>query len=341
MESDRTGSFYNYLPDGCRLCCKGAKMVLFVTGICGRNCFYCPLSEARKEKDVIFANERRVRKDEDVIEEAISMDALGASITGGEPLLRPDRVLHYIHLLKKEFGMSFHIHLYTALAPEKDVLGSLKDAGLDEIRFHPPPTVWEKIKMTPYRDSIMAAHEISLSAGIEIPSIKSDLSGILSLLEEVDGFLNLNELEFSETNAVELKKRGYVPENDISMAVLHSKDFAVSVKGRRMHFCSSVFKDAVQLRERFRRIAKNAARDFDEITDDGTLVYGCIEGNGICVLEEAGVTEDMYSVEENRIETAWWIASELADELKEKGLNVSVIERYPMKNGMIVERTPL
>ncbi len=341
METTRSGSFYNDLPEGCRLCYKGAKMVLFVTGICGRNCFYCPVSFERREKDTVFANERREEKDEDVIEEAISMDALGASITGGEPLLRLKRVLHYIRLLKKNFGKSFHIHLYTSLAPGKDVLFSLRDAGLDEIRFHPPTDIWENIRMTPYRDSIIAANELGISAGIEIPSIKSDLTGILSLLEEVDGFLNLNELEFSETNASELEKRGYVPENDTSMAVLESRDFAGSVKGKKIHFCSSVFKDAVQLRERFKRIAKRSARDFDEITDDGTLVYGIIEGDGLSIMEDAGVTEDMFAVMEGSVETAWWIASDLAEELKEKGFSVYVIERYPMKNGMIVERTPL
>src|SRR5512139_3746581 len=104
MESDNTGSFNNYLPEGCRLCYKGAKMVLFVTGICGKKCFYCPVSEARREKDVVFANERRVEKDEDIIEEALSMDALGTGITGGEPLLRLDRVVHYIRILKNRFG---------------------------------------------------------------------------------------------------------------------------------------------------------------------------------------------------------------------------------------------
>lgn len=341
MGTDRSGSFYDDLPEGCRLCYKGAKMVLFVTGICGRNCFYCPVSFERREKDAVFANERRGEKDEDVIEEAISMDALGASITGGEPLLRLERVLHYIRLLKKKFGKSFHIHLYTALAPGKDVLISLRDAGLDEMRFHPPPDIWGNIRMTPYRDSIIAANELGISTGIEIPSIKSDLTGILSLLEEVDGFLNLNELEFSETNASELEKRGYVPENDISMAVLESRDFAGSVKGKKIHFCSSVFKDAVQLRERFKRIAKRSARDFDEITDDGTLVYGIIEGDGLSIMKDAGVTEDMFAVREGSVETAWWIASDLAEELKEKGFNVYVIERYPMKNGVIVERTPL
>ncbi len=341
METDRSGSFYNYLPEGCRLCYKGAKMVLFITGICGRNCFYCPVSYERREKDAVFANERRVEKEDDVIEEAISMGATGASITGGEPLLKLERVLHYIRLLKKKFGKPFHIHLYTALAPGKDVLVSLRDAGLDEIRFHPPPDMWENIQMTPYRDSIINAHGLGISTGIEIPSIKSDLYGILSLLEEVDGFLNMNELEFSETNAAELEKRGYVPENDISMAVLDSRDFAGSVKGKKIHFCSSVFKDAVQLRERFKRIAKRSARDFDEITDDGTLVYGVIEGDGQYILKDAGVTEDMFAARAGSVETAWWIASDLADELKEKGFSVYVIERYPMKNGMVVEKTPL
>lgn len=341
MEIDRSGSFYNYLPEGCRLCYKGAKMVLFITGICGRNCFYCPVSFKRREKDAVFANERRLETDEDVIEEAISMDALGASITGGEPLLRLKRVLHYIHLLKKRFGRSFHIHLYTALAPGKDILISLRDAGLDEIRFHPPPGIWKNIVNTAYRDSIIAAEELGISTGIEIPSIKSDLKGILCLLEEVDGFLNLNELEFSESNALELERRGYIPENDVSMAAHESRDFAGSVKGKKIHFCSSVFKDAVQLRERFKRIAKRSARDFDEITDDGTLVYGVIEGDGVPIMKDARVTEDMFAVMKDSIETAWWIAYDLAEELKAKGFNVCVIERYPMKNGMIVEKTPL
>ncbi len=341
MEKDSSGSFFNYLPAGCRLCYKGAKMVLFVTGVCGKHCFYCPVSNERREKDLIFANERRVGKDEDIIEEAVSMDAIGTGITGGEPLLRLERVIHYIKLLKARFGTSHHIHLYTALSPNKGVLESLHKAGLDEIRFHPPLDTWKNINNTCYRDSILAAHRLGLSAGIEIPSIQSDFSGILSLLEEVEGFLNLNELEFSETNSDELKKRGFAAVDDVSSAALGSKEVAESLDWNKLHFCSSCFKDSVQLRERFKRIAKKVSRDFDEVTDDGTLVYGVIDGACLDVLGDAGVTEDMYSVRNDSIETAWWIAEELAPKLKKAGCSVSVIERYPMKDGMIMEKTPL
>jgi pyruvate formate-lyase activating enzyme-like uncharacterized protein len=343
MEKDFTGSFFNYLSEGCRLCYKGAKMVLFVTGTCQKNCFYCPVSNERRGNDVVFANERIVRKDDDIIEEAISMDALGTGITGGEPLLRLDRVIHYIKFLKNRFGKLHHIHLYTAFSPNKGILESLKKAGLDEIRFHPPPEMWKSINRSYYRDAIVNSSQLGLDIGFEIPCITSDIKGILSLLEEVDGFLNLNELEFSETNMEGLKKQGYEILDDESSAVRGSMEIGEKVEGKKVHFCSSRFKDAVQLRERFKRIAKHNARYFDEVTDDGTLVYGSIDGNNLSkfLLQEAGVDVDMFSVLDSSIETAWWIAEDLALELKKMGCTVSVIERHPMKNGLVVEKTPL
>jgi pyruvate formate-lyase activating enzyme-like uncharacterized protein len=341
METDNSGSFYNFLPEGCRQCYKGAKMVLFVTGICGKNCFYCPVSNERREKDITYANERCVNSDEDILEEAISMDALGTGITGGEPLLRLERVIHYIKLLKNKFGKSHHIHLYTALAPNKGVLESLKKAGLDEIRFHPPQNLLLCIDKTYYKVSLTEAHKLCLSVGIEIPSIDCDLSGVISLLKEVNGFLNLNELEFSETNYSQLKTRGYATVDDTSSAAQGSREVAQVLDYDKLHFCSSRFKDAIQLRERFKRIAKKGARYFDEITDDGTLVYGIIEGSCVDLLKEAGVQDEMYAILDGTVEIAWWIAEDLACELKNIGCKVSVIERYPMKNGMIAESTPL
>jgi len=157
IHTDESGSYSRFLSEGCLCCREGAKMVLFVTGLCGKDCFFCPLSESRKNQDVIFANERRVSSDTDVLNEARSMNAQGTGITGGEPLLKPDSVLHYISLLKENFGDGHHIHMYSATAPNDEILRRLAEAGLDEIRFHPPIELWDKLSESLYGESIAAA----------------------------------------------------------------------------------------------------------------------------------------------------------------------------------------
>ncbi|WP_461866236.1 radical SAM protein, partial [Thermococcus sp.] len=137
----RKTDYFSYavgeLPKGCRLCVRGEKLVLFTTGVCPRSCFYCPLSPWRRE-DVVYANERPVKSFDDILKEALLMEAKGAGVTGGDPLARLDRTTEYIRVLKEAFGEDFHVHLYTtgALATKKN-LEKLYDAGLDEIRFHP------------------------------------------------------------------------------------------------------------------------------------------------------------------------------------------------------------
>ena len=103
--------YFGKLPKGCKLCGKGAKLVLLVTGKCGRRCFYCPLSTEKKGRDVIFANEKLVRAEDDIIEEAKLINALGTGITGGDPMAVPNRTIAYIKLLKNAFGHNHHIHL--------------------------------------------------------------------------------------------------------------------------------------------------------------------------------------------------------------------------------------
>lgn len=141
------------VSEGCRHCIDGSKMVLFVTGRCGWNCYYCPVSLEKKGKDVIYANEGRVYTDDEIIAEAEAMDATGTGITGGDPLLDMDRTVHMIRLLKDRFGKGHHIHLYTAtIDPEK--AKRLQDAGLDEIRFHPPESVWTDMSSTRLRETV-------------------------------------------------------------------------------------------------------------------------------------------------------------------------------------------
>lgn len=347
---DETGSFCSYLSEGCRLCQEGAKMVLFVTGICPKSCFYCPLSDERRGKDLVFANERPVKSDEDLLREAELMDALGTGITGGEPLLRIERILHYIKILKSFFGKKHHIHLYTSLAPERRVLEQLADAGLDEIRLHPPQEIWEDLGHTQYKASLQNAKELGIEAGIEIPALEG-AEKVAAFAKEIGIFLNLNELEFSDNNSKALLVSGFSLESDTSNAASGSCEYAETAfsAGKKVHFCSSTYKDAVQLRKRFQRIAKNTAREFDEITEDGTLIYGIIEGGDQKlageILESMEIPSELLEIKYEKIEIAWWVLEELKDalnkELEPSGAKFFIIERYPFEEGLVVELIPL
>ena len=101
------------LPLGCTLCTKGSKMVLFVTGLCDSSCYYCPISQEKSGRDVVFADEMPVADEADILFEVKAINGEGAGISGGDPLCDLDRTLKYIRLLKKEHGLEFHLHLYT------------------------------------------------------------------------------------------------------------------------------------------------------------------------------------------------------------------------------------
>ncbi len=347
---DETGSFYSYLSKGCRLCQEGAKMVLFVTGLCPKSCFYCPLSDERRGKDLVFANEMSINSDEDLLTEAELMNALGTGITGGEPLLRLERVLHYIRVLKASFGKEHHIHLYTSLAPDRQILEKLADAGLDEIRLHPPQKCWNDLNNSQYADALQYAKELGIEAGIEVPALEG-AEKVAAFAEEMEVFLNLNELEFSDNNSEALLKNGFCLESDTSNAAAGSCKFAgIAFQAcKKVHFCSSTYKDAVQLRKRFQRIAKNTARDFDEITEDGTLVYGVIEEGDQELAEKTlksmEIPSELFEIKNGKIEIAWWVLEELKEgikeELKASGSRLIIIERYPFEDGMLVELIPL
>jgi len=328
------------LAKGCTLCNQGAKMVLFVTGRCRRACWYCPLSSERKGKDVVFANERRIESPEQAVSIAERMSALGTGVTGGEPLLCIDRVKEYCKALKDHFGNEHHIHLYTAQAPTKPELEQL--AGLvDEIRLHPPRECWDQICGTDYIASAQRAKEMGFDIGIEVPALPG-LELLIPALPYLD-FLNINELEWGETNADDMRERGYELADGVHNAVSGARDWADDlVKHDKVHWCASSFKDSVQLRERLRRIAENTARPFDEVTDDGTIVYGVLElhpGTRDAVVARCRIflADEEFADCGDRVETAWWLLEEYRDKIPGKK---SVVERYP-DGGMVVEVTPL
>lgn len=329
-----------YLSKGCVLCHQGAKMVLFVTGRCHRACWYCPLSRERKGTDTVFANERPVDIPAQIIEEAESMSALGTGITGGEPLLCLDRVTEYCRLLKEHFGRKHQIHLYTAKAPSPKELAQMQGL-VDEIRLHPPRECWEDILASEFITSARHAREMGFDIGIEVPALPG-LELLIPALPYLD-FLNINELEWGESNAFQMRERGYGLADELHNAIEGAEQWAEELRRQdKVHWCASAFKDSVQLRERLKRIAGNTARPFDEITDDGTIVYGVCEpgpenAENIAAFFQERCEQTSFQVFLDRIETAWWLLEKHADELPGKK---NIIERYP-NGGMIVEVTPL
>jgi uncharacterized protein len=351
-------SYRGELSPACVQCSEGRKMVLFVTGRCRFRCFYCPVSERRNQKDVTYANERLISRDEEVLDEARAMGASGTGITGGDPLGVVDRVEHYIRLLKETFGPAHHIHLYTH-EPNREKLKRLAAAGLDEFRLHIPHYLWGPLAADggAYRAVLEEAPEWGIRRGVEIPVLPEKERELRSLLRALDGlnldFINLNELEFSETNEVNLHARGYVVDPRAGWGVRGSRAVAdrlvrelkLSVP---LHYCSSRFKDGVQLRQRLIRRAERVAAPFAERTSDGTLYFGVVEAPvrgdlsrfAQRVARTGALKPTDYRVDRlrRRVELGAERLRRFAGRLDAPAF---AVEEYPTSDALEVEREPL
>ncbi|MCL4324816.1 MAG: radical SAM protein [Candidatus Thermoplasmatota archaeon] len=343
---------------GCEQCEEGRKMVLFVSGLCPFRCFYCPVSERRNQKDSVYANERPVTCDEDILEEAQAMGASGTGITGGDPLYSFERTLHIVKLLKENLGRKHHIHLYTR-EPNPAKIRALAEAGLDEVRLHIPHYLWGTFETRgqSFRKILDAAPGWGLARGVEIPLIpdkEKDLRKLLQSLSDLRvDFVNLNEFEFSETNEKNLLEREYHVNPGGGWGVQGSRIVARRLLkeawGVPVHFCSSGFKDSVQLRQRLLRRGARTMHSFDVLTEDGTVLKGIIEIPGSQgpldrayreVQKTLGIDPEACHLNEvrRRIEVSPYLLRREAGRLRFPAFEV---EEYPTTEATEVERSPL
>ncbi|NHI83161.1 MAG: radical SAM protein [Candidatus Thorarchaeota archaeon] len=363
---DEDSLIIGQLPTGCRYCTRGAKLILFVTGLCDSRCFYCPLSEEKANKDVVFADEMPVMTDKDILLEADAINAEGAGLTGGDPLCRPERTVDFIRMLKSHYDHAFHIHLYTSQSSaSKSVLSQLADAGLDEIRFHPQSKNW---------DGLERSLDLGMEVGIEVPAMPSrinDLKNVAARAEKIGvSFLNINELESSETNFAHLVSLGMKLRNTATSAIEGSAETAFeamqwaanNLEHLSIHYCSSRFKDAVQLRNRLSRRLDNVIRKFEERDEsDPLLILGVIrapygkkltakklEDIASTLSKSFDVPSDLMSVDYSRmrIEIAGWILEEIASELRNvlqdgENLEIGTALEYPSWDRLQVLFEPL
>lgn len=271
------------LTKGCELCVKGEKSVVYVTGLCGVGCKFCPLSNKRKDKDVQWINERPLLSIKDLIKEVKVSNAKGCSFTGGDPLLKLNRTIEYAKALKKEFGKNFHTHIYLAtLLVTEEKLKSLSKV-IDEVRFHPN---FDK-------DLIKEVEKIKLAKkfwnkkniGVEIPSFidkKEKMYELIKLVENDISFLNLNELESGEwaeeymLKNYKISKEGHTINNSIKAGLWLIKKLEDDKSKLNIHLCTAKLKNWHQYGNRLKNYK---ILPFSKFTDEGTIIYFATDYN--------------------------------------------------------------
>ena len=149
-----------------------------------------------------------------------------------------------------------------------ETIKKLEEAGLDEIRFHPSlddESLWDRLSI-----------KTSMIKGVEIPVIpgkEKETQKLIDFIKDKVSFLNLNELEISDTNVNKLYEHKFEAKNDVSYAVKGSEEMALELldyclknTSLNVHYCTVSLKDTVQLTKRIAKRAKNVKKKFDIIT---------------------------------------------------------------------------
>lgn len=356
--------YHGNLAKGCDFCVEGRKSVLFVTGKCHYQCFYCPISDDKRNTDIFKINELVVAKPDSVqgaemvVDEIVKCQSTGVGITGGDPLAELDRTCRYIKLLKKTFGEDFHIHLYTSLPyVNKKTLSLLQEAGLDELRLHIDTACKDSWK------TVLLAMDWKRDLGVEVPVIPGEERAMKELLDfckqsGIVKFVNLNELEYSDISENVLTEKGFFVKNELSYGIKESETLAKRLVeyGARIdlpvHYCSCSFKDRVQLGNRLLLRAQNIALPFDIVDEEGMITRGVITPKHDACVKLCDVAKDLQEqfdipqqymlVEEKRILIASWIVQEIWSKFDNKeSFEALIVTHYPTADEFVVEKTLL
>ncbi|HKK01360.1 MAG TPA: radical SAM protein, partial [Desulfuromonadales bacterium] len=248
---------------------------LFISGRCNCDCFYCPT--AQNELGQPTTNTVVFRHPADYVAYLERFGFRGASISGGEPLLTPQRTLAFVAAVKRRFGAAMHLWLYTnGTLADVEILTRLRDAGLDEIRFD--------IGATGYRlEALQGAVGVIPTVTVEIPAIPEDVpllkERMLQMREAGVDYLNLHQLRLTPYNFDHLVSRGYtfvhgekVTVMDSELAALELVRHSVDKRlGLPVNYCSFVYKNRYQSWAARRRNASLVQKGYETMTGSGYL----------------------------------------------------------------------
>ncbi|WP_305044831.1 radical SAM protein [Geoalkalibacter sp.] len=280
----------NRLSPGCAVCVAGRWSCLFINGTCNRTCFYCPSPQDEVGRPT--TNSLEFPHPQDYVDYIATFGFTGVSFSGGEPLLTPERTLSYLKAVKERFGADLHVWLYTngtLVTPE--ILGALRDAGLDEIRFDIGATDYQLKKAA-------AAVGVIPTVTVEIPAVPEEQELLRARIAEMADLgiahLNLHQLRLTPYNFERFQGRGYTFLHGEKVTVLESELCALELirdsleRGIDLpiNYCSFVYKNLYQAQAARTRNGRFAAKGHEALTPAGYLRGLALTGAAETILRQ-------------------------------------------------------
>jgi pyruvate formate-lyase activating enzyme-like uncharacterized protein len=287
---------YGELSPGCRACKSGQWDCLFLTMACNLSCNFCltPCRLTQEGSLSAFGNDPDL-----LIEKYGELNIKGIGFSGGEPLLRLDRLLECLSTFRKR-RPDLYCWAYTnGLLLTKDIISSLAEAGLHELRFNMAATGYfhsHVLSMLEY-----AARCLS-SVTVEIPAIPEH-AGLLRKAVPVWSragmkYLNLHELIYEAGSPSETMPgaRGHcrMPDGHQSQYNPQSVELVAEVLNDikasglpiSVNYCSLASK-ALQIRGRRRNIAAFTLKPYENMCESGEAESVCYFNDTKCEFAHA------------------------------------------------------
>jgi uncharacterized protein len=271
------------LSPGCLACGQGQWSCLFINGRCNCHCFYCP--SPQDDISVPTTNRLPFAKPADYTAYVAHFGFQGVSISGGEPLMTPDRTLRFLEALNQSSQRPRHLWMYTnGTLLTADLVRQLAHAGLNEIRFDLSAVDYH------LKNVRLAVGQIPIVT-VEIPAIPEDrqrLERLLPVLKETGiDHLNLHQLRLTPHNRANLAQRTYTYLHGERVTVLESELAALALMqqvvergiGLAVNYCSFVYKHRFQRAAARRRSARLMAKPNESITENGYIRSLCLMGD--------------------------------------------------------------
>jgi hypothetical protein len=183
----------------------------------------------------------------------------------------------YVEAVKARSDGRVYVHVYSnGILATRERLATLRDAGVDEIRFDITARDYDTA-------AVGLARELIPTVTVEIPAVPEDEVRLPGVLRELDAIgvdhLNLHQIHVSPDNAAVLSERGYtflhqplIVVMESELAALRTLDAAMQA-GLRLpvNYCCPNYKGRWQRRARRARAARLIRTGTEEVTAAGYL----------------------------------------------------------------------